>query len=139
MKQILNLLSAVVLAVAIHGFPRATNDVDIIVCAEDLAAVRTTVKPLGYTIDGGFQTFRAGTDTEMKLWRISRAVDDELWTVDFLVVTDFLRDVWQEREIVEFDEVEISVVSIEGLKKMKDLSGRPQDLFDLEHLNNPDV
>tara|TARA_Y100001934_G_scaffold242120_1_gene297651 strand:- start:4879 stop:5343 length:465 start_codon:yes stop_codon:yes gene_type:complete len=126
-------------AMAVHGFPRATKDVDLIVCAEDLAAVRTAVRPLGYSVNGGFQTFQEGKETEMKLWRISRVVEDELWTIDFLIVTDFLRDVWEGRITIEHEGDQITVVSADGLRKMKELSGRPQDLVDLENLNDPDV
>lgn len=127
------------LALAIHGFPRATKDVYLIVRAEDLAAVRTAVRPLGFRLETSIISFRAGTDEEMKLWRVSRAVDDELLTVDFMLATKFLDDVWQDRERFEFAGKQISVVSIEGLRKMKRFAGRPQDLADLEKLNNSDV
>jgi hypothetical protein len=127
------------LALAIHGFPRATKDVDLIVSAEDLAAVRTAVRPLGFRLETGIITFRAGTDEEMKLWRVSRAVDDILFTVDFMLATRFLEDVWQNRKRFEFAGKQISVVSVEGLRKMKQFAGRPQDLADLDKLNNSDV
>lgn len=127
------------LALAIHGFPRATKDVDLIICAEDLARIRSLVRQLDYRVDGGFQTFRAGTTEESKLWRISRVVDDELWTIDFIIVTEFLRDVWHDRLTVEYRGQHIQVVSADGLRKMKEFSGRPQDLADLEKLNDPNV
>jgi len=127
------------LAVAVHGYPRATKDVDLMVHAEDLARIRTLMKQLDYRVEGGFQTFRAGTPEESKLWRISRATNDELWTVDFIVVADFFRDVWKDRIAIEFRGQQIRVVSADGLRKMKEFSGRPQDLADLEKLNNHDV
>ena len=127
------------LSLAIHGFPRATKDVDMIVGAEDLPRIRTLVRQLDYRIDGGFQIFRQGTAEESRLWRISRVVVDELWTVDFILVTDFLRDVWRDRILVEFRGQKIRVVSADGLRKMKEFSGRPQDLADLEKLNDLDV
>ena len=60
----------------------------------------------------------------------------DVLTVDLALVPAFLEDVWQERETLQVDDYEITVVSLSGLKKMKRLSGRPQDLADLERLED---
>ncbi len=127
------------LALAVYGFPRATKDLDLIVCAEDLAAIRAAVRPLGFRREADILNFRTGTAEEANLWRVSQADGEDLLTIDFILVTKFLEDVWQDRDRFEFAGKEISVVSVAGLRKMKQSAGRPQDLADLEKLNNADV
>ncbi len=127
------------LAMAVHGFPRATQDIDFIVCADDLAAIRTAIKHLGFKLNAGVMTFGAGTDDEVKMWRVSRVIDTELASIDFILVNRFLEDVWNERVRFDFGDARVNVVSVAGLRKMKRAAGRSQDLADLENLNDPDI
>jgi hypothetical protein len=55
-------------------------------------------------------------------------------TLDLIVVTPILRDVWNSRELVEVDSKAIKIVSRAGLIKMKRIAGRLQDLADIEAL-----
>ncbi|MFT4691388.1 MAG: hypothetical protein ACJASX_001568 [Limisphaerales bacterium] len=59
--------------------------------------------------------------------------------IDFILAGVFFADVWKDREQFEFDDKTISVVNIDGLRKMKKAAGRPKDLIDLIHLNQTDV
>jgi len=57
-------------------------------------------------------------------------------SLDFLLVTPQTEDVWATREAIDFLGRKLFVVSREGLIKMKRLAGRPQDLADIERLEN---
>jgi len=53
-----------------------------------------------------------------------------------LLVTPQVLDVWETREKIDFLGNQLSVVSLTGLIKMKQLAGRPQDLADIKRLEN---
>ena len=56
-----------------HGYVRATKDIDILICHNDLAEARNALRPIGYDLDAGIFKFDQGTDTETQLFRVSRA------------------------------------------------------------------
>jgi hypothetical protein len=122
-------------AMTIHGCPRATMDIDVMVSADDLAEVWRVAEDLGYSVEGLPLHFHDGA---IEIRRISK-VDAEtkvLFTIDFLLVTDATRQIWQNRENVEWEHGPISTVSREGLIQLKKISGRLQDLADIERLTN---
>ena len=120
-------------AMAIHGFLRATLDIDILILADDLDAVREVAVGLGFDIEGLPLTFDGGR-TEIR--RISKVDSDtkELITLDMILVTAFMEDVWNGRQKVVWNNGEYSIVSRDGMRKMKEAAGRPKDLIDLEFL-----
>jgi hypothetical protein len=124
------------LAVVLHGFPRATKDVDLLLLPGDIERTHAALKELGYVLKGGPLTFRGGKPEEQQIHRISRVLGQELITIDLLVVGPALQDVWAQREVFELDGVRLVAVSRSGLLKMKRLSGCPQDLADVEHLES---
>ena len=122
-------------AMTIHGFPRATMDIDVMVRGEDLAEGWRIAEDLGYNVQGRPLHFHDGA---IEIRRISK-IDAEtkvLFTIDFLLVTDATRQIWQKRETVRWQHGAISTVSREGLIQLKKISGRLQDLADIERLEN---
>ena len=67
-------------------------------------------------------------------FRVSRILNNELFTLDLLLVTPVLHEVWTSKEVLHLPDRKISVVSRTGLAKMKRLAGRLRDLADLEEL-----
>ena len=122
-------------AMAIHGAPRATIDIDLMVQSDDLERAWETAQSLGYNVEGVPLNFNEGA---IQIRRISKIDPDRkaLITIDFLLVTKATREVWTDRERVTWKHGAISIVSREGLIKLKKLSGRPQDLADIERLRN---
>ncbi len=121
------------LAMAVHGYIRATKDIDILICREDLDAAFAVVREFGYDIEGLPLDFDGG---QMQLRRLSK-VDPEsksLITVDFLLVTDKTRSVWDTRERIKWESGSAWVVSREGLIAMKTHAGRDQDIIDIRRL-----
>lgn len=123
------------LAMAIHGAPRATIDIDLMVQSDDLERAWETAQSLGYNVEGLPLNFHDGA---IQIRRISKLEPEHkrLITVDFLLVTELTRQVWSDRETVTWRNGTISTVSREGLIKLKELSGRPQDRVDIERLQN---
>ncbi len=122
------------MAVVLHGYPRLTRDVDLLIRSRDLDAARAALASAGFTIPGGLIPFDAGLSHERNVFRVSKAVGDDLLTVDLLLLPDFLAEVWKSRETYELEGVLVTVVSVDGLITMKRIAGRHQDLSDVEQL-----
>ena len=122
-------------AMTIHGFPRATMDIDVMVRGEDLAEGWRIAEDLGYNVQGRPLHFHDGA---IEIRRIAKtdAETKVLFTIDFLLVTDATRQIWQNRETVNWERGAISTVSREGLIQLKKISGRLQDFADIERLEN---
>ncbi|HMJ08488.1 MAG TPA: hypothetical protein VK468_05760 [Pyrinomonadaceae bacterium] len=124
-------------AMAIHGLPRATIDIDLLILSDDLERVWQTANGQGYDVEGLPLHFADGA---IEIRRISKIdeVTKRLFTLDLLLVTEELTDVWEERQIIEWEDGKTSVVSKEGLIKMKMISDREQDRLDIEKLREVD-
>ena len=122
------------LALAIHGFARATLDIDVLIRAESLEKAYEIAAEKGYDIRGLDISFK---ERAVEIRRVSK-IDDigEVLSLDLLLVTPHVEDVWETRETTDFLGKKLSVVSRKGLIKMKTLAGRPQDLADIERLEN---
>lgn len=81
------------------------------------------------------QIDHVGTSQETHLFRVSRADGAERVTLDLLLVTPILEEVWSDREVIDLEGQSLRLVSRAGLIKMKQLAGRPQNLADIEALN----
>ena len=120
-------------AMAVHGAPRATVDIDLLVANENLSKVWKIAEDLGYWVEGLPLSFDDGI---IEIRRISK-IDKEtktLFTIDFLLVTEGLKKVWETRENIDWEDDKVWTVSREGLIFMKKLSGRHKDLGDIESL-----
>ena len=121
-------------AMAIHGLPRATVDIDLLILTEDLDEVWNIAQNLGYDVEGLPLHFHNGA---IEIRRISK-IDKEskrLFTLDFLLVTEALEEVWKNRELIEWEDGKTWTVSREGLIQLKTISGREQDLLDIKKLH----
>lgn len=122
------------IAVAFYGYSRFTKDIDILIRPEDLDQILKTIKDRGYSIEGGLMPFDWGKPSQREIYRISKVEGQELLTLDLLLVNKNLQDVWEQREVFEWKNRRVQVVSPEGLIKMKRMAGRDQDLLDLKKL-----
>ncbi len=124
------------LAVAIHGHPRATMDIDLLMRSESIATALVVAKGLGFDIPARKMVFglRKGTPREMQ--RVSQLDPEtgELMSLDLLVVAPDLEVVWTSRIRIPWRGREIGIVSRDGLAIMKRMAGRLQDLADLAAL-----
>ncbi len=122
------------LALAIHGVVRATVDIDLLVMPQDVDSALGVARDRGFSIEALPMTLSSG----LMVRRRSMILGEDSLTVDFLVVSDDLRSVWNDRAAVETDRGELWVISREALIQMKALAGREQDLADIRRLRELD-
>lgn len=126
------------MAMAIHGFPRATVDVDLLVPRGAVAHVLASARELGYTVPANPMSFADGA---VEIRRVSKidAVAHDLLSLDLLLVTPAIEPVWNERVRVRWEQGELWVVSRAGLVRLKRLRGSGQDRDDIQWLEGQDV
>ena len=122
------------LALTIHGFPRATFDLDLLIRDESLSAAFETAKQLGYDIHGLDISFK---ERAVEIRRVSKIDEEgEVLSLDLLLVTPQVEDVWRGRMLLDWNKNGIWIVSKEGLIRMKELAGRHKDLIDIDRIKN---
>ncbi|HMG72954.1 MAG TPA: nucleotidyl transferase AbiEii/AbiGii toxin family protein [Pyrinomonadaceae bacterium] len=121
------------IALAIYDRPRATVDIDLLIAADSLDEVVEVAKALEYKVRGLDMTFANDT---IEIRRVSK-IDQEtgfVLSLDLLLVTPKIQQIWDSRVRANWEGGKLSVVSREGLIALKKLSGRPQDLADISAL-----
>lgn len=123
------------LAVAVHGHPRATIDIDVLVREGDVERAQAVAGELGFRFAAMPMTFHDGA---VPIRRVSKIdVEGEVLMLDLLVVTQATADVWSSRETHEWRGRSLAVVSRAGLIALKRLRSSPQDLADIVALTEP--
>jgi hypothetical protein len=120
-------------AMALHGFPRLTRDIDFLVQTDDLTRILGVAWNCGY--DKEIEPFSLGPgDPPTEIRRLNKFQGEDHVMVDFVLVNPRLQDVWTEKSPYVWQDLTVPVVSAAGLAKMKRLAGRAQDLVDIETL-----
>lgn len=124
------------LAVAIHGHPRATMDIDVLVRPEQLGQALAAARAAGFDLPARLMTLGLRSATPRQVQRVSKLAPDTgaLLSLDLLLVGPSLEPVWRDRVAVTWQGRSLWLVSREGLVTMKRLARRPQDLADLAAL-----
>ena len=128
------------LALAVHGHPRATMDIDLLLRTEELTSAMDVARRCGFDLAAKKMVFGVRTATPREIHRVSKldAETGELLSLDLLVVGPGLERVWADRTTASWREREIAIVSRDGLVAMKRLAGRAQDLADIAALEGTD-
>ncbi len=122
------------LALTIHGFPRATFDIDVLIRPESLEKAYEIAAEKGYDIRGLDMSFK---ERAVEIRRVSKIDDDgEVLSLDLLLVTSQVEDVWETRETLIWEDKTLWIVSRNGLIRMKELAGRDKDLIDIGRLKD---
>ena len=126
------------MAMGVHGRTRATIDIDLVILSESWFGVLELAKTLGYNIRGKDLSFADGA---IEIRRVSKVdpEDNDLLTLDFLLVTPDILDVWESRQQIEWENGKLSVVSKAGLISLKQLRSSFQDLADIQALESEDA
>jgi hypothetical protein len=124
------------LAMAIHGFPRATIDVDLVVPPDAADRVLACARDLNYTIFADPMSLAGGT---VEIRRVTKIDHGALLSLDLLLVTPAIERVWNERMRVRWERGELWVVSRQGLVNLKRLRGSGQDQDDIKRLEGDDA
>lgn len=117
-------------ALAIHGAPRATQDIDILLRPEDIDRLREAVRPGGFTLESFPMDFSSG----LTMQRFTKLVEGQPLMLDVLFVRGPIESVWASRQAADFEGGTVRVVSRDGLIALKLAAGRPQDIADVQRL-----
>ena len=119
-------------AVAYHGYPRYTKDVDIWIRInpENAEQVVKTLKDFGFASLGLKAEDFLAPDTIIQLGYAPNRIDLIMGVpgVDF-------KECYDNRNEEEIDGVKLNFIDLAGLKKSKKASGRTQDIADIENLD----
>lgn len=118
-------------ALAAHGVPRATGDIDVWLRSNDANAARAWRA----MARSGAPMARVTTD-DLTTPEMVVEVGGAPCRIDLLTSIDGVDfdDAWERRSLVRFDDIEVPVVSPADLIRNKRATGRPQDLADIAAL-----
>lgn len=125
------------LALAMHGHPRATMDIDLLVAEDRVDEILRVARATGFDVPARKMTFGLRVGRPRIVHRVSKLDPDtqDPLSLDLLVVNAELEGVWAGRVVLNVGTIRMCVVSREGLATMKRIAGRPQDLADLAALD----
>ena len=121
------------LAMAIYGRARATIDIDLLVLSKSLGPALTVATELGYDIRGLDMSFAKGA---IEIRRVSKidAESGQVLSLDLLLVTPEIQEIWDARVTADWQDGTLSVVSHDGLIQLKSFRNSAQDQADIAAL-----
>lgn len=120
-------------ALAVHGFPRATKDIDFFVWAtpENAANLIRALVKFGAPLEGVSESDFSSEGVIFQIGNSPRRIDI-ITTIDGIKFDQ----AYANRKIFATDGLQIPVISLEDLIANKRASGRTQDLADVERLES---
>lgn len=120
------------LALAVHGYPRATLDIDLLALAGSGERIRQCGRALGFTLEAAPMTFGGG---KIRIQRLSKALpeNEDVLMLDVLSVSP---EVESEMvvETLDWEGQPLQTVDRASLARLKMLRGNAQDIADVEKL-----
>jgi hypothetical protein len=126
------------MAMAVHQRPRMTIDIDLLIEEESLERIIAIAKAQGYNIRGLDMSFAKGAVEIRRVSKIDSEAGD-LLSLDLILVTPPLRQVWESRLEAQWENGTFSVVSRDGLIALKRFRSSGQDLDDIKALEEQDT
>jgi len=118
-------------AVAFHGHPRATGDLDIWIAISKDNAVKMVeaLKEFGFDAPSLKDEIFLEKDKNIRM-------GEEPLRIEILTSIDGVEfhECYKNKKTVIIDDIEINFISLQDLKKNKKASGRLQDLADIENI-----
>lgn len=125
------------MAVAVHGIPRPTHDLDFTIAIEraELPQLYAAAEDLGYSVPQAHASGWVDSVAGMPLVRVRQWVAGKAIDVDiFLSESPFQESLISRREQFEVDGVPAWVVTAEDLILLKLTAGRPRDIGDIQDI-----
>jgi hypothetical protein len=114
-------------AMAVHGFIRASEDLELFATPEDVGRLAVALVEVGFVRDA------------TSIHRLAKVdLEGDLLAIDLTLVTPVTQHIWRTRQVVAWNERPLSLVSREGLIALKRLRATAQDLVDIERLASAD-
>ena len=134
------------LSVNLYGVPRVTQDIDIVIAMdrENVLKITFLLKELGYVTRLPVSPDDLANPDKVKDWIENKNLkafsfyhkNENYKVIDIVLVhpLDFEKS-FKNRTVKRAKDIDIYLASIDDVVKMKEFSGRPQDLSDIEMLN----
>ena len=134
------------LSVNLYGVPRMTQDIDIVIAMdrENVLKITSLLKELGYVPRLPVSPDDLANPDKVKDWIENKNLkafsfyhkNENYKVIDIVLVhpLDFEKS-FKNRTVKRAKDIDIYLASIDDVVKMKEFSGRPQDLSDIEMLN----
>ena len=119
------------MAVALHGYPRFTKDIDFLIPRESLPGAREVAASAGFIDDSGRSPF-----PDSDVYRILKIEGSEDRILDLLVPKTLDTVAWSQRQWFDWIGLPICAVSRDGLIEMKLAAGRDIDRIDINQLRS---
>lgn len=118
------------LAVSIYAAPRATEDIDLLMAAEDVDRAVPALAAIGFRIAGRAMEMAGG---RLRIQRLIKIEGADLVPLDLLIPVDpELVRLLDDRSVIDWQGAPATVVSARGLRTLKLLRGSTRDRADLE-------
>ena len=121
------------MAVALHGYPRFTKDIDFLIPSESLNRAREVAAESGFLDESGRIPF-----PDSDVYRILKIEGTEYRILDLLVPKRLDTIAWTQRQWFDWNGLPICSVSRDGLIEMKLAAGRDIDRIDIKQLGFAD-
>ena len=134
------------LSVNLYGVPRMTQDIDIVIAMdrENVLKITSLLKELGYVPRLPVSPDDLANPDKVKDWIENKNLkafsfyhkNENYKVIDIVLVhpLDFEKS-FKNRTVKRAKDIDIYLASIDDVVKMKEFSGRSQDLSDIEMLN----
>jgi len=134
------------LSVNLYGVPRVTQDIDIVIAMdrENVLKITSLLKELGYVPRLPVSPDDLANPDKVKDWIENKNLkafsfyhkNENYKVIDIVLVhpLDFEKS-FKNRTVKRAKDIDIYLASIDDVVKMKEFSGRSQDLSDIEMLN----
>ena len=119
------------IALAVHGAPRATQDIDLMARREDMDRIRVVANDCGFLFESLPMTFSSSGIT---IQRFTKLIEQRPLMLDVLFAEGPLASVWETRSSFPWQGGSLQVISREGPISLKLAAGRPQDIADIQRL-----
>jgi len=118
-------------AVAFHGYPRATGDIDIwiAISPDNAEKMVKTLRDFGFNVPELQKTLFLEKEKNIRMGNPPLRIEI-LTSIDGVEFSDCYKN----KQTVLIDDINVCFISLEDLKKNKKESGRYRDLDDLKHL-----
>jgi hypothetical protein len=121
------------MAVALHGYPRFTKDIDFLIPSESLNRAKEVAAEAGFLDESGRIPF-----PDSDVYRILKIEGTEYRILDLLVPKRLDTIAWTQRQWFDWNGLPICSVSRDGLIEMKLAAGRDIDRIDIKQLGFAD-
>lgn len=120
------------LALAVHGYPRATLDIDLLAMAGNGDRICECARLMGFTLEAAPMVLAGGTVRIRRLSKVIPALEDVLMLDVLSLPPETEREIGV--ETVDWQGAPLRTVSRAGLVRLKKLRGSAQDAADIEKL-----